>query len=303
MPVPTTLVRTNDALARGIDCWEHTDQCVVCGVGGCFTFEYNASGAYNFLRHFYHRRWFFLNSSNARTLDFVFDVKTLRLTTFFFTIESMRGDESAGLIRWDTSKANCYVRNTQRISDNNREYYLEIARYTRNIIVSSPGNNALYVYNAIDIANPVVSSVFGSAATDPQIGKIAALTRLPGRQLLVNCSNRATNTCQILDYSQTGTAAIRAIMNFPSTTSVPPVPSGDATLVSDYSSLSQINISPVPQSDWIAISANDKVHFYLYMVQPVPTTPLTMTIRAIAANPPLGPAAPSPAILTAITSV
>lgn len=184
-----------------MDCWEHNDVCVVCGVGGCYTFEYNASGAYNFLRHFYHRRWFFLNSSNARTLDFVFDVKTLRLTTFFFTIESMRGDESAGLIRWDTSKANCYVRNTQRIQDSNREYYLEIARYTRNVIVSSPGNNALYVYNAIDIGNPVVSSVFGSAVTDPQIGKIAAITRLPGRQFLVNCSNRATNTCMVLDYS------------------------------------------------------------------------------------------------------
>jgi hypothetical protein len=160
-------------------------------VGGCYTFEYNASGAYNFLRHFYHRRWFFLNSSNARTQDFVFDVKTLRLTTFFFTIESMRGDESAGLIRWDTSKANCGVRYSGKFTeDNQREYYLEIVRYTKNILVSSPGTNQLLAFSVNDISVPVKSLALPTA--NP-IGKISAFTRDPDLHLIVSCTNSEDN--------------------------------------------------------------------------------------------------------------
>ena len=200
--VPTNLVKLSDVLARSIDCWDHNEQCVICGLGGCYTFEYNSSGNYSFLKHFYHRKFFFMNGSNTKVFDFVYDVRTIRLTTFFFTIESMKGDDSAGLIRWDTTKANCYVRHTARIDDRLREFYLETVRYTRNIIVASPGNNAIYVYSITDIQNPLITAVYGSLPTDPAIGKVAAITRLPERTLLISCVNRPLNQCFVLNYSQ-----------------------------------------------------------------------------------------------------
>ena len=86
-----------------MDCWDHLEQCVVCGAGGCITFEYTSAGVYAFQKHFYHKRFFFNNAAGTKLMDFVYDVKTLRLTNFFFTIESMKGADSAGLMRWDTA--------------------------------------------------------------------------------------------------------------------------------------------------------------------------------------------------------
>jgi hypothetical protein len=191
--IPTNLVKLTDPLARSIDCWDHNEACVVCGLGGCFTYEYSASGNYTFVKHFFHKKFFFMNGSNAKVFDLVYDVKTLRLTTYFFTIESMKGEESAGLMRWDTTRTNCYVRHSAKIDDKGREYYLDPVRYTKNIMVASPGNNAVYVYSITDISNPLISIVYGALATDPVIGRVASITRGPERHLFVSCSNRPTN--------------------------------------------------------------------------------------------------------------
>lgn len=211
--IPTNLVKLTDPLTRSIDCWDHNEICVVCGQGGCFTYEYSSSGSYTFLKHYYHRKFFFMNGSNAKVFDFVYDVKTLRLTTYFFTIESMKGDDSAGLIRWDTNKTNCYVRHSAKIDDKGREYYIDTIRYTKNIMVASPGNNAIYIYSITDLTNPTISNVYGSLPTDPVIGKIASINRGPERHLFVSCTNKASNQCYVLDYSAQGSASLRSIIN------------------------------------------------------------------------------------------
>ena len=85
-------------------------------------------------------------------------------------------------------------------------------------------------------------------------------------------------------------------MNFQNTATAPAI----ATTTTDYSSIGQINIAPVPQSDWIMISANDKVHLVRYSVQAVPATPVLIPFAA--AMIPGTPVNPTP-VLTALTSI
>ena len=172
--IPITIIRTTSPLTRALDCWNDSETCVVCGNGGCFSFEYSSAGVYKFLKHFYHKKFYFVDAQGINVYDHVYDVKVLRTTTYFFSIESMKGDNSAGLIRWDTTKSNCYVNYTGKFEDNNREYYLEPVRYTRNILVSSPGSRRLLVFNVADITVPVNQIMLQST---PNLGKISAFTR------------------------------------------------------------------------------------------------------------------------------
>jgi hypothetical protein len=105
----------------------------------------------------------------------------------------MKGNDSAGLMRWDTTKTNCYVRYTGKFEDSGREYYLDTIRFTRNIIVASPGNNSVYIFSVTGITAPTKSITFGTAAANPLIGKVAAITRQVERYLFITCSHRATN--------------------------------------------------------------------------------------------------------------
>ena len=250
--VPTSIVKTSDALVGALDCWDNSEKCVVCGNGGCFTFQYNAAGAYTFLKHYYHKKYFFTNAAGAKVYDFVYDAKVLRLTNYFFTIESMKGTDSAGLMRWDSEASNCYVRYTGNFDDKGREFYLEPIRFTKNILLSSPGNNSLYVFSVNDITAPQKSITFGTGTADPVVGKIAAFTKQVERHLLISCSNKTTNQCFILDYNQTAAAALKMTVNL------------DGIAATDVDAIAKINVTVYPQSDWVAITVNDKILLYYY---------------------------------------
>jgi uncharacterized lipoprotein YmbA len=103
-----------------------------------------------------------------------------------------------------------------------------------------------------DIAAPVKTITFGTASTDPTMGKIAAITRMPERHLLVTCANRATNQCYILDYNKAATTAKMATINL---VGVQPT---------DVDAISKINVATFPQGDWIVFTANDKLLLYNY---------------------------------------
>lgn len=250
--MPTSLVKTSDSLVGSIDCWDNAEKCVVCGNGGCYTFEYSSAGAYTFLKHFYHKKYYFTNTSGTKVYDYVYDTKVLRLTNYFFTIESMKGANSAGLMRWESSSSNCYVRYTGNFEDASREYYLEPIRFTKILLLASPGNNGIYVFLVADPTSPQRSITFGTTSSDPTIGKIAAFTKSVENTLFITCSNKSTNQCHILDYSQAASGSLKMTVNL----------AGVAT--TDVANISQINVSTYPESHWCVFTANSKILLYYY---------------------------------------
>lgn len=241
-----SLVDTTRTYVGGVSCFSNDDTCVVCGANGCNTFTFFANGSYNFLKHYNHNRWNFTNTAGVLTKDYVYDVLAIEQTTFFFTIESMKGTNSSGLLRYDYHSLSCYNRFSAALADDQgREYHLGMLHFTKNIAVSGPATKNIWIFNIQLIAAPLVSITFADA--NGFVGSISDINISPEVMHLITCAhNDKTKACTVIDYSKPSVTVIKNIDISAVSTSV-------------VAGIDQVKVTSYPQSNYVAIAWNTDI--------------------------------------------
>ena len=178
--------------------------------------------------------------------DYVYDVLALKTTNYFFTIESMKAPNGAGVLRWDVTKGDCYNRLTANVpEDQGKEYYLVAIEYTRNLAVSSPGAQKIWILNFLNLAKPVVSIAFTSDVG--YVGSVTDLNKDPERCLIITCSSiDKAKACTSIDYRKsTPTVDKRIALDAAS----PTLTAGTRVWVASF-----------PQTDYVAFSWNTAIY-------------------------------------------
>ena len=185
---------------------------MVCGRGGCFTFLFNSNGTYSFQKYFRHNNFTYTSIGGLKLKDYVYAVRALETTNYFFTIESMKGVNSSGFLRWDTTNnESCFNRYTANLNDDqNREYYISKIKFTRNIAVSGPGSKNIWIFNYLDLTQPI--RTLSITDTVGYNGPIADLNFQPELCQMVTCAFVAKDrACTVFDYRQTTLSLIKRI--------------------------------------------------------------------------------------------
>ena len=184
-----------------VDCWQDKDTCLVCGIGGCQVLQWTGNSMNEEIAEgefFFHKSF-----SYKSQMNYVFQVVTLIKTTYFVALEGMRGDSSAGLIRYDINTNNCHKNWSPKltaIDGSPPEYYLEEFGFSNKVMALNVATRHLVLLDYSSMVNPIKTETL---PLNEAIGPISAFSYDPRLTYFVSCQRSSTHICSLFEIKST----------------------------------------------------------------------------------------------------
>jgi hypothetical protein len=177
-----------------LDCWQHKDTCVVCGIGGCASVSW-ASAKLKPDKFFFHKKF-----ENKNFLDFPYAVHTLYKTDYFVVLESLAGPNSAGVVRYDAGSANCYEHFSPKFSGNDGKGYMTESMFSSKLIISHPSSKNFLFMDYSNLQYPIS---IAAAPSGGVIGAVSASSSKVELNQFISCVPSATTICSLYKLART----------------------------------------------------------------------------------------------------
>jgi hypothetical protein len=185
-----------------VDCFQHNDICVICGIGGCYTVTWNTGAtAPAILQRLYFTKKF----TYKNKVDYVMDVKTLYKSNYFLALESVVGGNSGGIIRYDVTatSANCWINYSPRYPGTDGTAYMSPWLTSPKVVLSHP---PLKKFLFVDTTT--MTRIFEHTLTDATkevFGNVATFTHTAIENRFVSCVPSGTLTCTSYQFQYSAT--------------------------------------------------------------------------------------------------
>lgn len=205
-PVRGEIILTNPVINfKGkIDCWTHIDKCVICGIGGCYSVVWSGDNLV-YDKTFFHKKYIYKNQR-----DYVFDVVIIDSSNFFVAVESMEGENSAGLVRYDVTSDCCYKQWSPKLSGSTEDpdYEVEEFEFTKTIAAMNKKSKDFFLLDFTTFANPLVSA---KLPFDDQVVSFEHVDPHASLNVFIVCGRTARDLCALVEIQ---TSALRVLRRY-----------------------------------------------------------------------------------------